>query len=82
MMCLSVIAVLLQASSRAPLAGWLLPFASRCRLIPLMGIKRRPSYRGLAPHQFMSMPGVHMRLQATHQGGAPIGLPLWWAPEP
>ena len=50
-----------RASFRHPLAGLPLPSASRYR-IPNHG-KVRYSYRGLSPHQFMPMPGVHNMLQ-------------------
>ena len=50
-----------QASFRHPLAGLPLPSASSYSH-PQRG-QYRYSYRGLAPHQFMPMPGVHNQLQ-------------------
>jgi len=48
-----------QASSRHPLAG--LPLPSASSYYPRRG--HRYSYRGLSPHQFTPMPGVHKTLQ-------------------
>ena len=63
------LAVLLAASFRQNLAVLPLPFASSYRLIPwLTGIRRWSSYRGLSPHQFMPMLGVHKRLLSHLRG--------------
>jgi hypothetical protein len=59
-----------RTSSRQPLAKLPLPSASSC-LRPLRG-HLRYSYRGLPPHQFMPMPGVHKRIQPTAKSAAPI----------
>ncbi|MGR9107747.1 MAG: hypothetical protein ACU843_12520, partial [Gammaproteobacteria bacterium] len=52
-----------QASFRHPLAGLPLPSASSYYCIMMKQF--RDSYRGLPPHQFMPMPGVHKSLQPT-----------------
>jgi len=52
-----------RASSRHPLARLPLPSASRC--FRPFGGHLRYSYRGLSPHQFMPMPGVHNGMQRT-----------------
>ena len=52
-----------RASSRHPLAGLPLPSASSC--FSPFGGHLRYSYRGLSPHQFMPMPGVHNSMQRT-----------------
>ena len=57
-----------RASSRHPLVGLSLPSASR--YIGPRG-HYRYSYRGLSPHQFMPMPGVHELLQPK-----PVSLSL------
>ena len=50
-----------RSPTRQPLAGLPLPSASSC--CPLR--EHRYSYRGLPPHQFMPMPGVHKALVRT-----------------
>ena len=52
-----------RASFRPPLAGLPLPSASSY-IYPTRG-HYRYSYRGLSPHKFMPMSGVHSRLQRT-----------------
>ena len=52
-----------RASFGQPLAGLPLPSASSY-ICPTIG-HYRYSYRGLSPHQFMPMSGVHNRLQPT-----------------
>ena len=47
---------LLQASFRQSLATLPLPFASSCCIFKIQEF----TYRGLAPHEFMPMPGVHI----------------------
>ena len=57
------------ASFRRLLAESPLPLASRCCFIAFMQL--RFSDRGLAPHQFTPMLGVHNSLEAT-----PSALPV------
>jgi hypothetical protein len=52
-----------RASFRPPLAGLPLPSASSC-ICPTIG-RYGYSYRGLSPHKFMPMSGVHHALQPT-----------------
>ncbi len=52
-----------RASFRHPLAGLPLPSASSYYCIIMKQL--RDSYRGLSPHQFMPMPGVHNTFQPT-----------------
>ncbi|ADC61775.1 hypothetical protein Alvin_0829 [Allochromatium vinosum DSM 180] len=54
-----------QASSGQTLAGLPLPSTSSY-IRPLRG-HLRYSYRGLSPHQFMPMPGVHKKMQRNHK---------------
>ena len=60
-----------RASFRHPLAGLPLPSASSYR-IPNHG-KVRYSYRGLSPHQFMPMPGVHKQCERNDARQKPPG---------
>ena len=53
-----------RASSRQTLAG--LPLPSASSYIRPKG-HYRYSYRGLSPHQFMPMPGVHNHIQPTQK---------------
>lgn len=53
-----------EASFRRFLAKPPLPLASRCCFIPFMD-EPRFSDRGLAPHQFTLMLGVHKTVQPT-----------------
>ena len=54
-----------RASSRQTLAELPLPSASSYFFFRPQGGHYRYSYRGLAPHQFMPMPGVHKALVRT-----------------
>jgi hypothetical protein len=56
------------ASFRPPLAGLPLPSASSY-ICPTIG-HYRYSYRGLSPHKFMPMSGVHKGIQPTPKNGA------------
>jgi len=51
-----------RASFRQHLAVMPLPSASSCHYLER---QCRVSYRGLAPHQFMPMPGVHNKIQPS-----------------
>ena len=64
-----------RASSRQVLAN--LPLPSASSYICPHGGHYRYSYRGLAPHQFMPMPGVHKALQPTPKSApAPLAAPF------